>query len=112
MQLEEPDKLKKCLTSSVKTMDEDNPLTSEKLDTKLEGTLGPLVHQIKLLRESFDDQYSCLDDKYTRLETVITFQKKEMSNELGKLHELITRQKQEITATVEKKIEASNEKLE
>ena len=35
-----------------------------------------------------------------------------MSNELGKLHESIAGQKQEITATVERKIEASNEKLE
>ena len=43
---------------------------------------------------------------------VITSQKNEMSNKLGKLHESIASQKQEITATVERKIEASNEKLE
>ena len=43
---------------------------------------------------------------------VITSQKNKMSNELGKLHESIANQKQEITTTVERKIEASNEKLE
>ena len=64
------------------------------------------------MRESFDEKYSRLDDKYTRLETVITSQKNEMSNELGKLHESIANQKQEITTTVEMKIEASNDKLE
>ena len=43
---------------------------------------------------------------------VITSQKNEMSNKLGKLHKSIACQKQEITATVERKIEVSNEKLE
>ena len=43
---------------------------------------------------------------------VITSQKNKMSNELGKLHVSIASQKQEITATVERKSEASNEKLE
>ena len=40
-----------------------------------ESALGPLVQEIKLLRESFDKKYSRLDDKYTRLENVITSQK-------------------------------------
>ena len=78
----------------------------------LEGALGPLVQEIKLLRESFDKKYSRLDDKYTRLENVITSQKNEVSTELVKLNESITAQKTEITATVEKRIGASNEKLE
>ena len=112
VQMDEPDKLEKSHIPSVSITDEGQLLMSEKPDTKLEGALGPLVQQIKLLRESFDEKYSQLDDKYTRLETVITSQKNEMSNELGKLHELIASQKQEITATVERKIEASNEKLE
>ena len=43
---------------------------------------------------------------------VISSQKNKMSNELGKLHESIANQKQEITVTVERKIEALNEKLE
>ena len=43
---------------------------------------------------------------------VITSQKNKMSNELGKLHESIASQKQVITATVEREIEALNEKLE
>ena len=59
---------------------------TEVKNTPLEGALGPLVHQIQLLRETFDDQFTKLDDKYTRLETVITSQKKEMSEELNKLH--------------------------
>ena len=43
---------------------------------------------------------------------VITSQKNEMSNELGKLHESIANQKQEITTTVARKMEATNDKLE
>ena len=78
----------------------------------LEGALGPLVQEIKLLHESFNEKYSRLDDKYTRLENVITSQKNEVSTELVKLNESITAQKTEITATVEKRIGASNEKLE
>ena len=35
-----------------------------------------------------------------------------MSNELAKLHESIANQKHEITTTVERKIEATNDKLE
>ena len=76
---EEPDKPEKCPTPNVRNMDEDNLWISEKPDTKLEGALGPLVQQIKLLRESFDDQYSCPDNKYTRLEMVITSQKRNES---------------------------------
>ena len=41
----------------------------------LEGALGPLVQEIKLLHESVDEKYSSLDDKYTRLENAITLQK-------------------------------------
>ena len=78
----------------------------------LEGALGPLVHEIKLLRESFDEKYSRLDDKYTKLENVITSQRNEVSSELVKLNDSLTTQKLEITATVETKIGASNEKLE
>ena len=80
-------------------------------DKKLEGALGPLVQQIKLLRESFDDKYSCLDDKYTRLETAITSQKNEVSTELSKLQDSITNQKKELTVTVEQKMETANKKL-
>ena len=78
----------------------------------LEGALGPLVQEIKLLRESFNEKYSRLDDKYTRLENVITSQRNEVSTELVKLNDSITTQKTEITATVETRIGASNEKLE
>ena len=78
----------------------------------LEDALGPLVQEIKLLHESFDEKCSRLDDKYTRLENVITSQKNDVSTELIKLNESITAQKTEITATVENRIGASNEKLE
>ena len=77
-----------------------------------EGALGPLVQEIKLLRESCDEKYSRLDDKYTRLENVIISQRNEVSTELVKLNDTITAQKTEITATVETRIGASNEKLE
>ena len=56
----------------------------------LEGALGPLVQEIKLLRESFDEKCSRLDDKYTRLENVITSQKNDVSTEIIKLNESIT----------------------
>ena len=88
-----------------------NTVVNESSDS-LEGALGPLVHEIKLLRESFDEKYSRLDDKYTRLENVITSQRNEVSTELVKLNDSITTQKTEITATVETRIGASNEKLE
>ena len=68
--------------SSYASSSKDVQMTPETTDTKLEGALGPLVQQIKLLRETFSDQYSRLDDKYTRLETVITLQK-EMSEKLN-----------------------------
>ena len=74
-------------------------------DKKLEGALGPLVLQIKLLRESFNDKYSHLDDKYTRLEIVITSQKNEVSRELSKLQDSVINQKKELTVTVEQKME-------
>ena len=81
-------------------------------NSNLEGALGPLVQEIKLLRESFDEKCSKLDDKYTRLENVITSQKNDVSTEIIKLNESITAQKMELTATVETRIRASNEKLE
>ena len=95
-------------TSSTSNMDKDkeySALKNEEPDRKLEGALGPLLQQIKLLRESFDNQYSRLDDKYTRLESAITSQKNEMSSELGKLHESVANRRKELTATVEKKME-------
>ena len=58
MQMDELDKLEKKDTSSASSRDKSQLLTSENSDTKLEGALGPLVHQIKLLRESFDEKYS------------------------------------------------------
>ena len=105
-------KLSTSSTSNMGKDKEDSALKNEEPDRKLEGALGPHVQQIKLLKESFDDQYSHLDDKYTRLESAITSQKNEMSSELGKLHESIAKQRKELTATVEKKMEASNEKME
>ena len=81
-------------------------------DTKLEGALGPLVQQIKLLQESFDDKYSHLDEKYTRLEAVITSQKEEGATKIGKLQESITSQKRELSNAVEQKIEHTNQQLE
>ena len=81
-------------------------------DKKFEGALGPLVQQIKLLRESFDDKYSHLDDKYTKLETVITSQKNEVLTELSKLQDSIINQKKELTVTVEQKMETAYKKLE
>ena len=45
-------------TSSVSFKEKSQLLTPENLNTKLEGALGLLVHQIKLLRESFDEKYS------------------------------------------------------
>ena len=71
MQMDELDKLEKNHIPSASIRDKSQLLASENSDTKLEGALGPLVHQIKLLRESFDEKYSSLDDKYTRLEMVI-----------------------------------------
>ena len=58
MQMDEPDKLEKNHIPSVSITDKGQLLTSEKPDTKLEGALGLLVQQIKLLRESFDEKYS------------------------------------------------------
>ena len=78
-------------------------------DAKLEGALGPLVQQTKLLRESFDEKYTHLDKKYTRLEVDITSQKDEVATEMGKLQESISSQKQELSKTVEKKIEHTNQ---
>ena len=88
-----------------------HPPNAEAQNTSLEGALGPLVHQIKLLRETFDDQYTKLEDKYTRLETVITSQKKEMSEELNKLQCSISNQKAEITSCVNERIDKSEAKL-
>ena len=58
MQMDELDKLEKNHISSASIRDKSQLLTSENSNTKLEGALGPLVHQIKLLRESFDEKYS------------------------------------------------------
>ena len=86
--------------------------TTEVKNTPLEGALGPLVHQIQLLRETFDDQFTKLDDKYTKLETVIMSQKKEMSQELNKLRDSISNQKVAITTSVNEKIDKSEAKIE
>ena len=81
-------------------------------DAKLEGALDPLVQQIKLLHESFDDIYLFLDEKYTRLKAVITSQKHEVASEIGKLQESISSKKQELLSTIEKKIKHTNQGLE
>ena len=86
--------------------------TTEVKNTPLEGALGPLVHQIQLLRETFDDQFTKLDDKYTKLETVIMSQKKEMSEELNKLQDSISNQKVAITTSVNEKLDKSEAKIE
>ena len=52
------DESEKNHTSSVSIKEKSQSLTPENSNTKLEGALGPLVHQIKLLRESFDEKYS------------------------------------------------------
>ena len=85
---------------------------TEVKNTPLEGALGPLVHQIQLLRETFDDQFTKLDNKYTRLETIIMSQKKEMSEELNKLQDSISNQKVVITTSVNEKIDKSEAKIE
>ena len=64
------------------------------------------------MRETFDDQFTKLDDKYTKLEIVITSQKKEMSEELNKLQDSISNQKVVITTSVNEKIDKSEAKIE
>ena len=44
----------------------------------LKGALGPLVNELKLLRESMDEKYAKPDEKYTKLETVISLQKSDV----------------------------------
>ena len=52
------DELETNHTSIASSREKSQLLTPENSNTKLEGALSPLVHQIKLLRESFDEKYS------------------------------------------------------
>ena len=65
------------------------PETSE-----LERVIGPLVTEVKLLRES-------MDEKYTKLETVIEKQKEDMSRDIEKIKKSLGSHKAEISSKID-----------
>ena len=65
------------------------PNTSE-----LERVIGPLVQEVKLLRES-------MDEKYTKLETVIEKQKEDMSKDIEKIEKSLGSHKAEISSKID-----------
>ena len=90
--LNHPSKTKKGITNIVDNMDESNPSRINNMGdepaasesahrpetSELERVIGPLVTEVKLLRES-------MDEKYTKLETVIEKQKEDMSRDIEKI---------------------------
>ena len=72
-----------------------NPATQ---NTSLKQIIGPLIKEVKALRETFHSDYNKLDQK---LETAIEVQK----GEFTKLESTIATQKAEVTTTLIHKIE-------
>ena len=99
---------KKGITNIVDDMDESNPskinnMGDEPAVTKsahrpetseLERVIGPLVTEVKLLRES-------LDEKYTKLEVVIEKQKEDMSRDIEKIEKSLGSHKAEISSKID-----------
>ena len=61
--------------------------------SELERVIGPLVTEVKLLRES-------MDEKYTKLETVIEKQKEDMSKDIEKIEKTLESHKAEISSNI------------
>ena len=72
---------------------------------KLKSLLGPLIEKVDQLRDA-------VDSKYTKLETAITIQKQEVSEELHKIEESISSQKLEIKDLLAARIEENSKKVQ
>ena len=80
-----PSRINNMGDESVTSESAHRPETSE-----LERVIGPLVTEVKLLRES-------MDEKYTKLETVIEKQKEDMSRDIEKIEKSLGSHKAEIS---------------
>ena len=61
--------------------------------SELERVIGPLVTEVKLLRES-------MDEKYTKLETVIEKQKEDMSKDIEKIEKTLESHKAKTSSNI------------
>ena len=102
-----PSKTKKGITNVVDNMNgsnsskinnmEDVPAIIESAHrsetSELERVIGPLVTEVKLLRES-------MDEKYTKLETALEKQKEDMSKDIEKIEKTLDSHKAEISSNI------------
>ena len=102
-----PSKTKKGITNIADDMNGPNPSRINNMGdvpaitksahmsetSELERVIGPLVTEVKLLRES-------MDEKYTKLETAIEKQKEDMSKDIEKIEKTLESHKAEISSNV------------
>ena len=89
-----------------------NKIGNENEEHALRGVIGPLVDELKLLRESMNEKYTKLDEKYSKLESVINTQKSDVTTEIAKLEQSIATQKVEIANEIMDKLDSNTKKLD
>ena len=72
--------------------------------SELERVIGPLVTEVKLVRES-------MDEKYTKLETAIEKQKEDMSKDIEKIEKTLESHKAEISSNINSNNDLTTAKL-
>ena len=84
-------------------------VTSEVLDTmNIQHILGPLMKELKLLREIVDKNYTKLDE----VQRGMSLHQSEVSQELHNLESTISIQRTEIIEEIREKLENTNRKME
>ena len=71
----------------------------------LKSLLGPLIEKVDQLRDA-------VDSKYTKLEAAITTQKQEVSEELHKIENMISNQRDEIKDLLAARIDKNSKKVQ
>ena len=79
------------------------PKPSNTTHKGLEQVIGPLINELRLLSESVDQKYSCL-------ETAIESQKTEVSSKITQIEKSLASRKSEINESIEEKITVTHTK--
>ena len=74
--------------------------------------INPLISEVRSLKDSMEKNYSCLDQKYEKLEEAITTQREKLTSDILKLEEIITSQKRKISMEMSYKLEENKRALE
>ena len=91
--------------ASVQNEDKSNAITAKTEVDNIKELLVLLLEKVNELRE-------IVNNKYSKLEDVITTQKSEVSNEIHKLEETITSQREELKNSLSHQIQKNNLKVQ